>query len=283
MIKPLRRVLIKRPEDAFISQAFMDENYKKFNFTSSVNLKEAIKEHAEFERLLRDNVEEVLCLPKDDLGSIDSIYTHDCVKVTPKGAIYMPMGKALRAREKEATRAFLENLGLPTLGEIKAPAKIEAGDIIFLNDLCLIGRGFRTNDAGIAEFKKLTQGLFKEYIIFQLPIALGEDECLHLMSVLSMVDLDKALVFYEYMPVAMKDLLDSLKITQIEINRAEYDALASNALCLKPGKIIMPNTAPRVKDILSSLGVEVLTYKGDEISFKGTGGPTCLTCPVLRG
>jgi arginine deiminase len=39
---------------------------------------------------------------------------------------------------------------------------------------------------------------------------------------------------------------------------------------------------PITKKKLEAKNVEVFTYKGNEISLKGSGGPTCLTKPFLR-
>lgn len=194
------------------------------------------------------------------------------------------MGKELRASEYKATREFLEAKGIPTLGEIKPPGKMEGGDVLWIDESTVaIGRGYRTNDEGIRQFKDLTKDFIDEYIIVPMPHAEGEEACLHLMSIISFVDLDKAVVYSKYMPVFFREFLLERGITLIEGDDDEYDYLGTNLLALEPGKVILIEGCPKIKKALEELGVEVLTYEGKEVSYRGTGGPTCLSSPIYRG
>ena len=205
------------------------------------------------------------------------------MKITKKGAIYFPMGKALRSREYQATREYLESIGVPTLGEIKAPGKMEGGDVLWIDEKTVaIGRGYRTNDEGIRQFKELTKGIVDEYIIVPMPHGEGEDACLHLMSIISFVDVDKAVVYSKFMPVFFREYLIEKGITLIEADDDEYDYLGTNLLALEPGKVILIKGCPKIEGKLRDMGIEVLTYEGKEVSYRGTGGPTCLTCPITR-
>ena len=277
-------ILIKRPEQAFISQEHLKENWEKFKYFGCPDYQKVLDEYAVFEEYIREHVPNVHYLPQDDRTGLDSIYTHDPLKITKKGAVYFPMGKELRSGERHATRAYLEAQGVPTLGEITPPGKMEGGDVLWIDEKTVaIGRGYRTNDEGIRQFKELTEGCgIEEYIVVPMPHGGGVDECLHLMSIISFVDTKKAVVYSKFMPVFFRELLIDRGIELIECNDEEYDYLGSNVLCVEPGKCITIAGNPDIVKKMEAAGVEVFTYEGKELSYRGTGGPTCLTCPVAR-
>lgn len=283
MVGKIDSILIKKPENAFISQENLDKTWEDFKYFGCPDYEKVLEEYAVFEKYITENVENVYYLPQDDRTGLDSIYTHDPLKITKKGAIYFPMGKELRSKEYLATQAYLESIGIPTLGEIKSPGKMEGGDVLWIDEKTVaIGRGYRTNDEGIRQFKELTEGIIDEYIIIPMPHGDGEDCCLHLMSIISFVDVDKAVVYSKYMPVFFRELLIERGIQLIECNDEEYDYLGTNVLCLEPGKCITIDGNPEIIQKMRDAGVEVLTYEGKELSYKGTGGPTCLTSPLYR-
>lgn len=283
MIGKIQLVLLKRPEQAFISQRHLEEHYRAFAYFGCPDYGETIREYDAFEAIVRRYVQDVYYLPADARTGLDSIYAHDPVKVTERGAIYFPMGKKLRAGESYATRDFLESIGVPTLGRIEAPGKMEGGDVLWIDGKTVaIGRGYRTNDEGIAQFKTLTKDFIDEYVIVPMPHGDGEDCCLHLMSVISFVDADKAVVYSRYMPVFFRQYLTDREIRLFECDDEEYAYLGSNLLCLEPGVCLMIDGCPRIKGELEAAGVTVYTYPGKELSWRGTGGPTCLTMPIFR-
>lgn len=283
MVGKINAILIKKPEAAFISQENLNNTWEDFKYFGCPDYEKVLEEYAVFEKYITDNVENVYYLPQDDRTGLDSIYAHDPLKITSKGAIYFPMGKELRSKEYLATKAYLESIGIPTLGEIKAPGKMEGGDVLWIDERTVaIGRGYRTNDEGIRQFKELTEGLIDEYIIVPMPHGDGEDCCLHLMSIISFVDVDKAVVYSKFMPVFFRQLLLERGIQLIECNDEEYDYLGTNVLALEPGKCITIDGNPEIIQKMRDAGVEVLTYEGKELSYRGTGGPTCLTSPLYR-
>lgn len=283
MVGKMESILIKHPKQAFVSQENLDKTWEEFKYFGCPDYEKVLEEYAVFEELIKENVENVYYLPQDGRTGLDSIYTHDPLKITRKGAIYFPMGKALRAREYLATREFLEGIGIPTLGVIEAPGKLEGGDVLWIDEKTVaIGRGYRTNDEGIRQFKELTKGIVDEYIVVPMPHGDGEDCCLHLMSIISFVDRDKAVVYSKYMPVFFREFLLERGYQLIECNDEEYDYLGSNLLALEPGKCILIKGCPDIQKKLEDVGVTVFTYEGKEMSYRGTGGPTCLTCPLTR-
>lgn len=283
MYQPLKRVIIKCPTEAFINQKHIEKEWWKFNYLSEPDFEEAKKEYAEFIALLEMHVPSIDYLPKSEEVSMDSIYTHDPVKFTPDGAIILKSGKVLRQSESEVYKKFLVEKGIPVIGELTGEARSDGGDIVWLDDRVLaIGNGYRTNAEAIRQIKEMTAHLVDEFIEVQLPHADGEDECLHLMSFISIVDKDLAVVYSPLMPVAFRRELISRNIELIEVPKAEYDRLGCNVLAVGPRICIMAEGNESTKQQLLAAGAQVFEYKGEEISIKGTGGPTCLTNPVVR-
>lgn len=283
MTGEVRAILMKRPEDAYISQAHLAENYERFRYFGCPDYDTVLKEYEIFEGIVKKHVDEVLFLPRDERTGLDSIYAHDSLKITKQGAVYFNMGKELRRGEAAAARDFLESAGVPTLGVIEAPGTMEGGDVLWIDeDTVAIGRGYRTNDEGIRQFIDLTKECVKEHIVVPMPHADGRDACLHLMSVISFVDTDKAVVYSKYMPVFFRELLLDRGYRLFEVSDEEYDRLGSNLLALSPGHCILISGCPEIQGTLEAAGVEIVTYPGAELSIRGTGGPTCLTCPVWR-
>ena len=283
MVGKIDTIIIKHPEEAFISQENLDQKWKPFNYVSCPDYEKSLKEYSRFEEIIQEHVENVHYLPKDDNTGLDSTYAHDTCKITSKGAIMFTVGKELRRGETGATRKFLEGIGVPILGEISGEGTMEGGDVVWLDEKTVaVGRGYRTNYEGIRQFRELTKDVVDEFIVVELPHGDGPDECLHLMSVISMVDHDLAVVYSKLMPVSFRDLLTERGIELIEVDDVEYANLGSNVLALAPRVCVMPAGNPKTREKLEKAGAKVYEYEGHDISFKGTGGPTCLTLPVTR-
>lgn len=283
MVKKMKTVIIKHPHQAFISQEHLDQSWKTFNYTDRPDWDRALHEYAKFESILREHVENVLHLPQSDKTGLDSIYAHDPVKFTSKGAIILKSGKELRQGEAEVYKAFLEENNIPILGQLTGDALSDGGDLVWLDDKTLaIGHGFRTNEAAIAQITEMVKDFTDEIIVVQLPYDRGPAECLHLMSIISMVDHDLAVVYSKLMPVFFRQLLIDRGIQLIEVTDPEYDNLGSNILALAPRVCMVVAGNPITKQRLLDAGATVYEYEGEEISYKGTGGPTCLTSPVER-
>jgi len=284
MYAPLKHVIVKDPKDAFRSQKHLSDEWKTFNYLSEPNYEEALREYAEFIGILEKYVETIDYLPIADEVGLDSLYAHDPVKFTPNGAIILKSGKKLRQPEAAVYKDFLQEKGIPVIGELTGEAVSDGGDIVWLDDRTLVvGRGYRTNDEAIRQLKEMTADMVDEFIVVQLPHDLGEAECLHLMSFISMVDRDLAVVHSRLMPVFFRQLLIERGIQLVEVPKDEYDALGCNVLALAPRVCVIPQGNKETKQQLLDAGATVYEYKGDEITVKGTGGPTCLTCPVVRG
>ncbi len=195
----------------------------------------------------------------------------------------MNMTKPLRADEPQVLQAWLAQIGIPVLGKIEAPGRMEGGDIVWLNERSLaVGRGYRTNAEGIRQLKVLTADMVDRFIEVPLPHADGPEACLHLMSLISLLDRDLAVVYSRYLPVFFRQILNAMGIELIEVPDDEYGRLGTNVLALAPRLCLYAAGNPATLGKMTRAGAQVFTYPAEEISLKGTGGPTCLTCPVLR-
>lgn len=283
MTTQIRAVMIKKPEEAFISQENLNLQWRRYNYIDLPDYQTVLQEYNAFEKILSTHVDTLLYLPQSDTVGLDSIYSHDSLKVTRKGAIYFNTGKELRQQESFEAEKLLQASGIPTLGHISAPGLMEGGDVVWMDDRTVaIGLGYRTNMEGVEQFKQLTKDQIDTYILVPMPHGDGRDECLHLMSVISMVDSDLAVVYSRYMPVFFRDLLLARGIKLIEIDDGEYQNLGSNVLAIGPRNCLIMEGNPLIKKDLEENGCQVHTYPGKNLSFYGTGGPTCLTCPVWR-
>ncbi|UCC44497.1 MAG: hypothetical protein JSU65_00805 [Candidatus Zixiibacteriota bacterium] len=282
-IGKIESITVKRPEDAFVSQEQIDAQWEELNYFGPPDFAEAVAEYEWLIDLISSLVPEIRFLPANDKTGLDSIYARDAAVVTNEGVILCNMGKGARRGEPDAYREFLVDEGIPILGSIKEPGKLEGGDIVWLDERTLVvGRGYRTNDDGIAQLREMTSHLVDELIVVPLPHWKGPNDVFHLMSFLSPIDRDLAVVYSPLMPVPFREQLIYRGIQLIEVPEDEYGQMACNVLALAPRKVITLDGNPITHGLMEDQGVEVLTYKGDEISRKGAGGPTCLTRPLQR-
>ncbi len=277
MVAPLRRVLVRAPDAAFGAA-----DPARWHYTSRPDLPRARDEHAAFVALLEQAGTEVLRHDRPLPDHADAIFVHDPVLVTDRGTILLRMGKPLRVGEEAAAGDALAAAGVPVLARLSGDARAEGGDCLWLDERTLaVGLGFRTNAAGLSQLQAAL-GPAVQVVPVQLPFDQGPDACLHLMSLISMVAEDLAVVYPPLMPVTFWELLRSRGIRMVEAPASEYAAMATNVLALAPRRCLMLEGNPVTRARLEAAGCEVLTYRGDEISRKAEGGPTCLTRPVWR-
>jgi arginine deiminase len=279
----IRSILIKHPRDAFISQENIDDQWADLNYLGCPDFEKALEEYEHFENLIADEVDEIYHLPEDARVGLDSMYVHDPVLITGKGAILCNMGKEERYEEPLAMRDYLKELGVPVLGAIREPGTLEGGDVVWLGQGRLaVGQGYRTNAEGIHQLQELTRELVEELVVVPLVHWLGPEDVLHLMSMISPIDLDTVVVHSRLLPVPFRQWLIERDFRLIDIPDEEYETMACNILALAPRRCIIIEGNPKTRQLLESEGCTVWEYRGQEISKVGSGGPTCLTRPLLR-
>src|SRR3954471_14569911 len=213
MCAPLLDVLVKRPGPAF--EAAFDA--PAHGYLHAVDLERAQREHEAFTDLLASLGPQVHVL-ETEIDSPDLIYTFDPLLVTDGGAIPLRPGKPNRAAEPAVLEAWTRAHGIPTVGRIEPPGTVEGGDTLWLRpDLFCIGRTLRTNDAGARQLAALVGG---DVRVFDVPYWRGPAELIHLMSVISPVADDLAVVYLPLLPVGLWQLLGDLGIRTIEVPEA---------------------------------------------------------------
>ena len=282
-VGPLRRVVIKHAREAFVSNDEISRQWRDLNFTSPPDLARAITEYDALLALLGSAGAEVLSLPADASTSLDSIYVRDAALISPRGLILCNMGKPQRATEPAAQGRVYESWGLPVAGRVDPPGQIEGGDVVWLDErTVVVGRGYRTNDEGIRQFRAILGDTVDEMIVVPLPHWRGPADVFHLMSIISPVDTDLAVVYSPLMPVPFRERLVARGIALVEVPDDEFDSMGANVLAICPRECVMVEGNPRTEAALRAAGAAVHTYPGGEISLKGGGGPTCLTRPISR-
>ena len=276
MTAPLLDVLVKRPGPAFGS-AFDDPAH---GFLHPVDLELARREHGAFVETLAALGPRVHVL-ETELPSPDLVYTFDPLLVTDRGAIPLRPGKPNRAAEPLALEAWTRAAGIPTLGRIEAPGTVEGGDTFWLRpDLFCIGRTLRTNTEGARQLAALIGG---DVRIFDVPYWRGPAALIHLLSVISPVADDLAVIYPPLLPVGLWELLGDLGIRLISVSDDEFGTLGCNVLAVRPGVVILADGNVGIARALAAVGCEIHTYPATEIGLNGSGGPTCMTRPILRG
>jgi N-dimethylarginine dimethylaminohydrolase len=279
----LTRVLIKHPHDAFVDETVIQAQWRDLSFTAAPDLGRAIEEFERLRDLLGKWGARIDFLPAADRVGLDSIYARDASVVCDRGVILCRMGKSQRDGEPSAQEAMFRALGIPILGSIQPPGLLEGGDVVWLSQRTVaVGRGYRTNAAGIHQLHDLLGDLIDEVIAVSLPHYRGPGDVFHLMSILSPVDHDLAVVYSPLMSVPFRQLLLSRGMSFIEVPDDEFETMGTNVFTIAPRKCLVVGGNPKTRTLLERAGVEVWEYEGTEISLKGGGGPTCLTRPIER-
>jgi N-dimethylarginine dimethylaminohydrolase len=275
MTAPLRRVLVRAPraDDAALWQAY------GWRFAPDPGA--MAEEHAAFRDLLAESGAEVVLAETPHGPDPDAIYTYDPAIVADEGAVLLRPGKEGRRGEPDAMAADFVEAGIPIAGRLEAPAMAEGGDTVWLDgSTLLVGRGYRTNDAGIQALRELLPGV--EVVAFDLPHYHGAAEVMHLMSFLSPLDVALAAVYLPLMPVRLVELLRERGIELVEVPDEEFESMGPNVLALGPRVALALAGNDESRRRMERAGVDVRVYTGDHISRPGDGGPTCLTRPLLR-
>jgi N-dimethylarginine dimethylaminohydrolase len=274
MVAPLTRVAVRPPS--------LRGDYAVAHWAQPLDGALLLEQHAAFVALLeRLGCGVEVLPPTDDMP--DACFTYDPAFVIPSGVIELRGAKAVRAGEPPLLTADLEALGVPVVGRLTGGATADGGDMFWLDASTLaVGRSYRTNAAAIEQLRPMLAADGVSIEVFDLPHDLGPEFCLHLMSVVSPVREDLAVVFERLAPIALLQALAARGIEYVAVPEEDYLSLGCNVLAVRPGVVVMAKGNDATAALLRNRGVEVHFYEASEIN-KGEGGPTCLTRPVKRG
>jgi N-dimethylarginine dimethylaminohydrolase len=283
MTGELLRVMVCPPGNAGWNDSGKAAAWQELGFRHAPDFAAAQSQYEILCGLLRSGGAEVVCLPPTESLTLDAVYAHDASLATDYGLILMNPGKNSRVPEARAHAEFCEQLGIPVLGKIRAPGISESGDIVWLDSrTLLVGDGYRTNKAGIAQMQSLLSAKNVEVLSAPLPHGSGPSACLHLMSLMSMLDKETILVDLPWLAAETVELLKGRGFRLIEIEYSERDSLACNVLALGQKRLIALQENAKTNQRMRDAGFDVRTFPGSEICINGAGGPTCLTRPLLR-
>lgn len=278
----LRRVALRHAREAFVSQAALNRQWQALNYHAMPDFNAALREYDAFLKLFQELGVEVTLLPADETLTADAIYVRDATLLSPKGLIQAALGKEQRRRESQVNLDALLASGLPLAGSVNGSGCIEGGDTVWLDpQTMVVGHGYRTNAEGIGQLKTLL-GPAVHLEVAQLPHYKGPADVFHLMSVLSPLDRDLALVFSPLMPVPLRLFLLERGIRLVEVPEEEFASMGCNVLALAPRHLLMLEGNPETLRRLDAAGCQIELYSGQQISRLGEGGPTCLTLPLDR-
>jgi dimethylargininase len=276
MTRTLRRVLVRPPSAAGFA------TWREYGWRAEPEPAKLAAEHEAFCDALREAGAEVVLAETSLAEDPDAIYVFDPAIVCDRGAIVLRPGKEGRLVEPEAIAKDLESAGVPIAARLAAPELADGGDTIWLDEhTLLVGRGYRTNDEGIHALQTALPAV--NVLAFDLPHLHGAEVVLHLLSLLSPLDDDLVVAYVPLLPVRLVQLLRELEIRIVEVPEEEFETMGPNVLALAPRAALALEGNDETRRRLERAGVDVTIYRGDEISRKGDGGPTCLTRPLLRG
>jgi N-dimethylarginine dimethylaminohydrolase len=276
MTAPLRRVLVvaPRPEEA--------ARWREAGWRAAPDPGRLASEHEAFRGELEAAGVEVVVVETSPESGLDAIYPYDPALVVQRGALLLRPGKDSRLGEIEPLGEALRDAGVPTVARLEAPATVDGGDTCWLDARTLIvGLSYRTNEAGVAALREALPDV--DVIAFDLPHHRGRAELLHLMSVISPLADDLAVVYLPLLPARLVELLADRRVELVEVPDDEFATQGPNVLALAPRVALALDGNPETRRRMERAGVDVRVFRGDELSHKGEGGPTCLTRPILRG
>jgi N-dimethylarginine dimethylaminohydrolase len=275
MTAPLRRVLIRAPAGDV-------SRWREYGWRAEPDPHRIVAEHEAFGEALAVVGADVVVGETAADGNPDAIYVYDPAIVADSGAILLRPGKETRRAEVAAMAADFDVAGVPVVAELTEPALAEGGDTLWLDETTLVvGLGYRTNEAGAAQLAQALPGV--DVISVDLPHYRGAGEVMHLLSLISPLDRDLALVYLPLIPVRLVELIRKRGVEIVNVPDEEFESMGCNVLALAPRVALALEGNSETRRRMERAGVDVRVYEGDELSRKGDGGPTCLTRPLLRG
>ncbi len=279
----LKRVALRHARAAFGGPSQIEDQWRPFGYADAVDFERACVEYDAFAQVIEESGARIEFLPDATGLGLDGIYVRDPCIMSSNGLVICNMSKPERMAEAGANADHLQAMDLSVAGSISGAGRLEGGDLVWIDETkCAVGLGHRTNAAGVSQLMEIL-GPRVHVETVQLPRHGGPAQVFHLMSIVSPLDRDLALIFAPLMPTSFREWLVDQGLTLVEVPPEEFETLGCNVLALGPRKVVMLAGNPATQKRLEAAGCDVRVYDGREISIKGCGGPTCLTMPLARG
>lgn len=191
----------------------------------------------------------------------DAVFVEDTMVVYGDVAVIARPGAESRRGEVPEAQRTVEDLGY-TLRHIDDPGTLDGGDVLKVGTTVFVGRGGRTNAAGVAQLRRILAPLGAHVV------AVPVTKVLHLKSAVTALP-DGTVIGYR--PLVDEPLLFGRFLPMPEESGA-------HVVCLDDGKLLMAADCPRSADLLADLGYEPVVV--DISEFEKLEG--CVTCLSVR-
>ncbi len=190
----------------------------------------------------------------------DSVFVEDTVVMFGDTAVITRPAAQQRAGETAGTAKTLQELGYRVL--TMQAGTFDGGDVLKVADLVYVGRGGRTDAAGLAEFRRLLEPLGRTVI--GVPLT----KVLHLKSAVTALP-DGSIIGYP-------PLVDDPGF--FPHFRPMPEEAGSHVVDLGAGRLLMASSAPRSAELIAGLGYQpVVVDIGEFEKLEG-----CVTCLSVR-
>jgi dimethylargininase len=228
-----------------------------------IDIANARRQHAEYERVLRSLGCEVRQLPALHEHP-DSVFIEDTALVFDECAVITRPGAESRRGETAGVAETLRPLR--RLYHIEAPGTLDGGDVLRVGKRIYVGASTRSNDDGA---RQLADALGAHaYSVMRAPMR----DCLHLKTAVS--TLPNGVLLLDPRFVDAEDF-DGARCIHVHHDEPE----AANVLVVGD-VVILPASAPRTRALLDGAGYETMAVDASELA-KAEGGLTCC-CLLVR-
>lgn len=263
----LKRVILCQPKYMAIEEVINDvqEKYKDENIDVDI----AMKQHTEFERLLREHGVEVIKLPASEKFP-EQVFTRDIGFTVGEEVFVAEMASDIRKGEEEALEEFLEEENIDYQSTVD---RVEGGDVIVDGNCVYVGISSRTSEQAV---RNLQRDL-PNHTIIRVPF---NEKYLHLDCVFNILSPDVALIFSEALSPEKVEMLAG-RYTLIEVSAEEQFTLGTNVLSIGDGKVFSQPQNIQVNKAMRIYGFEVIEIDFSEI-IKSGGSFRCCSMPLER-
>ncbi|WP_251667946.1 MULTISPECIES: dimethylarginine dimethylaminohydrolase family protein [unclassified Sporosarcina] len=264
----LRRVILCPPEFMAIDEV-INEVQKQY-LDENIDKTRAMKQHAQFEKLLKENGVDVITLPASEEFP-EQVFTRDIGFTIGNEVFVAGLAADIRKGEEGPLKEWLSEEDITYQS---AADRMEGGDVIVDRDTIYVGISSRTSSKAV---RHLEQKL-PEYNVKRIPF---DGRYLHLDCVFNILSSEKALIFK---PAFDQETFDELAASfeLIEVDAEEQFSLGTNVLSIGNGKVFSLPQNAKVNAKLRANGFQVIEVDFSEI-IKSGGSFRCCSMPVERG